>query len=478
MAPKLSLAQQIAELDTPAPPEFNAEDFSNARPVGEGDSSIQETSEAREHYLDVGESTLRKLQDNISDPKYDGVPTSRKQMMEEDSLSEEEEDSHDDEDEEVEDEEMEGGEHKQGHPASSEHDTNNGEEEQSEDLDRPTGDKQSEPKNLKQTSEAEGLTTALRKTREEDRKKGIAVSRQIDIWDGLLDARIRVQKASIAANRLSTDQWSTFSKSSECQEALLQMLEEASTLSDELFGLQEALAPKDVVSFPPRKKRRTEKCESTSDYMVQLEDASETVSGFEQAYHRHLVQTLNRWSTKIQAVAPSVLLPTNRNAFSKDRNQIKSAVQLIDETLSDHPKLLSRTQVWRGKGTRLGMPAEQDGRDEDLFDDTDFYQQLLRDVIDSRDASGASDWMVAQKERKAKKKVDTKASKGRKLRYEVHEKLRNFMVPITVRGAWHEEQIDELFGSVLGRGFEEGRGGSQGDMQVDSDQLKGFRLFG
>lgn len=63
--------------------------------------------------------------------------------------------------------------------------------------------------------------------------------------------------------------------------------------------------------------------------------------------------------------------------------------------------------------------------------------------------------MRRQKARKAKRKktVDTKASKGRKLRYHVHEKLQNFMVPIPAqRGAWHEEQIDELFASLLGSG--------------------------
>ena len=54
-------------------------------------------------------------------------------------------------------------------------------------------------------------------------------------------------------------------------------------------------------------------------------------------------------------------------------------------------------------------------------------------------------------ERKAKKKanVDTKASKGRKLRYQVHEKIQHFMVPIpVVQGGWHEEQIDDLFLSL------------------------------
>jgi len=50
-----------------------------------------------------------------------------------------------------------------------------------------------------------------------------------------------------------------------------------------------------------------------------------------------------------------------------------------------------------------------------------------------------------------KKVVETKASKGRKLRYEIHEKLQNFMVPVPVRGTWHDEQIDELFASFMGK---------------------------
>lgn len=56
--------------------------------------------------------------------------------------------------------------------------------------------------------------------------------------------------------------------------------------------------------------------------------------------------------------------------------------------------------------------------DPEVFDDTEFYHQLLRDVIDARGngTGGNGDWMAVQKEKRAKKKVDTKASKGRKLR--------------------------------------------------------------
>ena len=135
-----------------------------------------------------------------------------------------------------------------------------------------------------------------------------------------------------------------------------------------------------------------------------------------------MVQTLTKWSSKIQAVAPSVLLPSNRGTFLKGNQQNKSAAQLIDETLVDHEKLLTMTQISRGKKGRIGALQESvdapDAADPDIFDDTDFYQKMLRDIIDARgDGNGGDDWMILQKQKKAKKKVDTKASKGRKLRF-------------------------------------------------------------
>lgn len=51
--------------------------------------------------------------------------------------------------------------------------------------------------------------------------------------------------------------------------------------------------------------------------------------------------------------------------------------------------------------------------------------------------------------KKNKKQVDRRASKGRKLRYEVHEKLVNFMVPIPT-ATWRPEMVDELIGGLFG----------------------------
>jgi protein AATF/BFR2 len=44
---------------------------------------------------------------------------------------------------------------------------------------------------------------------------------------------------------------------------------------------------------------------------------------------------------------------------------------------------------------------------------------------------------------------------------------------------WHEEQIDELFGSLLGKGFQDGDTPGQVEHPIQSPvDLAGFRVFG
>ena len=63
-------------------------------------------------------------------------------------------------------------------------------------------------------------------------------------------------------------------------------------------------------------------------------------------------------------------------------------------------------------------------------------------------------------------------------RYHVHEKVQNFMVPVPVVGSWHEEQIDELFSSLLGKGFESGGDAMDVEEQQPAIVPAGFRVFG
>jgi protein AATF/BFR2 len=126
---------------------------------------------------------------------------------------------------------------------------------------------------------------------------------------------------------------------------------------------------------------------------------------------------------------------------------------VIQQHLSDTPRLLKRARTPRSCApVQLAARIEED---ENIYDDADFYGLLLKELLESKSADSvtASNIDVSfqmRREAKTKKNVDTKASKGRKMRYTIHEKLQNFMAP-EERGRWSERQADELFGSLFGQ---------------------------
>lgn len=69
----------------------------------------------------------------------------------------------------------------------------------------------------------------------------------------------------------------------------------------------------------------------------------------------------------------------------------QSVVEQMDQALAGDgmDRLVDRTRVWRGDDTaRLGVtqPADETASrptDVNVFDDSDFYAQLLRDLIDN-----------------------------------------------------------------------------------------------
>ncbi|MEJ1272300.1 apoptosis antagonizing transcription factor [Cricetulus griseus] len=141
----------------------------------------------------------------------------------------------------------------------------------------------------------------------------------------------------------------------------------------------------------------------------------------------------------------------------------RSILTQIDHILMDKERLLRRTQTKRSIYQILGKPepapvpvaeslpgepeivpevpanAHLKDLDEEIFDDDDFYHQLLRELIERKTSSldpndqvaMGRQWLAIQKLRsKIRKKVDRKASKGRKLRFHVLSKLLSFMAPI------------------------------------------------
>eukprot|EP00955_Chlamydomonas_euryale_P090776 364569-Chlamydomonas_euryale.AAC.30 len=85
---------------------------------------------------------------------------------------------------------------------------------------------------------------------------------------------------------------------------------------------------------------------------------------------------------------------------------------------------------------------------EHSYDDGEFYQQLLREFLTREGAAAGGGGAAARAGAKRRKVVDRRASKGRKIRYHVHEKLVSFMAPAPGElPAFAEQLFANLFGS-------------------------------
>ncbi len=103
------------------------------------------------------------------------------------------------------------------------------------------------------------------------------------------------------------------------------------------------------------------------------------------------------------------------------------------------------------------MEADEDNAPSIGHDDSKLYQHMLKEYITLSAERGKDDAAKAAAERlkrsmkkKTKKDVDRRASKGRKIRYVVHEKLQNFTFPVRRSVGLGAMDEDVLFKSMLG----------------------------
>lgn len=138
----------------------------------------------------------------------------------------------------------------------------------------------------------------------------------------------------------------------------------------------------------------------------------------------------------------------------------------IENALLSKNEMIRKTQVYRGDFNIYGIDnpketVESDGTHKEvqlpeIFDDSEFYHQMLRELIEYKTNTGENQSEITQKfielqkvRSRMKKNVDTRASKGRKIRYIVHNKLVNFMPPKDT-SEWTYEAKTELFTSLFG----------------------------
>ncbi|KAL1923896.1 uncharacterized protein VTP21DRAFT_6931 [Calcarisporiella thermophila] len=486
MKVKKSLLEQLADFESTAPKEHDPEDIDAG--INASGSEAEDAAElGRDHYIAVGKSKLRQgLEHILDDPKYEGKRKSRREIFE-DSWDYKEDDEDEDElnnaggygintdevsDEESLDEEEEEIESEDDNEGSD--DEEDGSEEESDDEE---GD-QSES-DIEDDLEGENAAAALHKAEEEERdllrtisqnaendvEKGNHVKQQIGMWDTLLDFRIRIQKSVQIANQLPQyDVYPEYRAMSEDVEAAIaEARAEVCSLLDSLLRLREDLTEEnEAVRLEKRKRPREDDPDATAK--MDVEELWASLKGHHDAFLPYRDETLEKWSNKVQIASG---IPLNKK-FKAINQSIHFQIQQV---MADRERLIKRTQLKRAEYTPLGykpkpVPATTNDAqlstyDPECFDDTDFYQQMLRELIESRMVDAGDDlvaqgmrWAALRQARAQKqRKVDTKASKGRRLRYHVHEKLQSFMAPVPA-GTWHEEMVEELYASLLGQNGE------------------------
>ncbi|XP_053384310.1 protein AATF-like [Mercenaria mercenaria] len=336
--------------------------------------------------------------------------------------------------------------------------------------------------------------------------KGQAAKQQLGLWDTLLEGRIKLQKAVSIVNQLpQKEAWRDFSETSEtfeeeagkAQQALGHLLGSLVHLQDLL--LHQNAETRNILEGKQANTKKHTVPEDDDDEEI----PSDTDEEMDKQYDKPMSTTMVRKRKLKFDEYPDVLKKRHCN-FQEYRNATiqkwydktrlaagkvkgksfsafdQSAVVQINQILADKERLIKRTQlkrtVYRVLGTkpipdqpeilpslqgeeRVSDRDSSKDNDVEIFDDDDFYHQLLRELIEKK-TSDVSDpvalsrqWLEIQKLRsKNKKKVDNRASKGRKVRYDVHKKLVNFMAPED-NCKWSQEARDDLFKSLFGKRF-------------------------
>jgi len=482
---KKSLSERFADLINPAPTSFDPEDDVYPDTAAKVVENLVEYSDEERSF-----NTFRKRRLDFVEEcseRYDGAKISRK------ALTSERGDT---------DDEFEVG----NEPSSGTEDSYTSEDESVESQE-DCHVEINKSSVLQRHDEENNFQHISSRSKESEVEKAISIRNQLNLWDSLLQCRIKLQKTLTAANKLP--QYNILEHfitqgGSKFKAEIHRTKHVVATLLGNLLAFQTKL----LKSYPETRnleKKTTSECSTrevdeeissdsgeeevneSSDNEVQeqkehdtkhqsFEHYAELISQHHKKYSEYRNAVIQKWNDKTRVLVGKV---SSRNFSTFEQSTLKQ----IEQILSSRQRLIQRSQLKRSSCNILGqellpqegkntegsvaftnadnLKTDQEGFKEystEIYDDTDYYHQLLRELIE-RKSSDVTDpvqlgrqWLELQKLRsKMKRKIDTRATKGRKIRYVVHSKLVNYMAPVS-QSLFSEEAKTELFNSLFGKG--------------------------
>ena len=316
--------------------------------------------------------------------------------------------------------------------------------------------------------------------------KGAAVRRQNEMWEKALQTRIVLQRGLNASAKMPTPTyWRALAKADgEVKPAMATCAAAARGALDALCSLQAALidgnpaiaeAAGDVGVGGGKKRKASSAMAAVSKFGLLASPASEVWENVDSVYQRFAAfrdVSIDRWHRKAQVQVGKMSAGGGAGgggemrAFNQSVSaQVASAMRIPDRLVrkSQPPAHLAPKRLGEPEGTEKAAPtgdrtedldaddleaaARAEARVEEIYDDADFYEQVLKEFLESAGAA-AGLAAAASKPAKRRKVVDRRASKGRKLRYHVQQKLVNFCAPVELEvPQWAEKIFGQLFAS-------------------------------
>lgn len=351
----------------------------------------------------------------------------------------------------------------------------------------PVADDREELRRL-MASDQKTIAATISQAAKADAAKGKAVKEQRTTFDALLNTRIKLQKGMGAINELGdaedvNAEGEENSDEGSNVEAIKSAESAALALWSTLEELRNALANAQAKDESKKRKRP-----SPVDSTIKTSQLWDRMSDLESDALISRRATLDKWSSKVRGTPTS--LPNARGKLLGSGAAQQTITAVLDANVATELGDRSSKRA-RSNNTSNGTQAEP------VYDDTVFYQSLLRDLVEQRMSS--SDAMTGgldtlqqlpsrlpihhvtgmRNDKNRRENVDTRASKGRKMRFNVHERLQNFMAPED-RGAWSGRARDEFFASLLGKTASgllgEDDSGSDEESDIDREE-GGLMLF-
>ncbi|KAL2511503.1 rRNA processing protein-related [Abeliophyllum distichum] len=284
------------------------------------------------------------------------------------------------------------------------------------------------------------LLRNLKRHKDEDLQKGQAVKNQRALWDKTLEFRFLLQKAFSSSNRLPQEPVRSLFCGSDnvVSEAYSDLLASSKKTLDCILELQQALVENNPSISEPvdaNAVKDTKQSGTSVDLNGDVDEEWLQISQMHSRMASFRNKSIDKWQRKTEVTTGAAAIKGKLHAFNQNiSEQVAAYMRDPSNMIKGMQQNRLVVAVFGNVPVSTGETKQEETNasgDPELLDDSVFYQHLLKEFFDTIDPASSETAFYAMKRLQTKKRkiVDRRASKSRKIRYHVHEKIVNFMAP-------------------------------------------------